>query len=151
MPNLAAVTRTVLCAITLAVTVAPVAVAQTGAVATPAPLATSSLPGTTPEIEGTWEGEFFFERGQGPMTLTIEKGDSGRTGKVSVTSPQSTMNAALRNIVVGDGTLVYEALLDGADVTFTARLDAGELIGTFTAVQDGNTVAEGQWSARRKP
>ncbi len=138
MPTLAQAARAVLCAVILAVTAASVAVAQTSAAGTSA-------------IEGNWDGELFFDRGNGPMSVTIAKADSGHTGTVSVTTPSATVTQAMRRLEVGDSTLVFEAPLEGADVTFTGRLEGAELVGTFIAAKDGATVAEGQWSARRKP
>ena len=153
MRSLAAYFRIASCTGALVSLVVTDVIAQTSASVAPAAGAAvgAPAPGTPIAMTGTWSGEFFVPQGQGPMSMTLTRADSGWAGTVTVTTPNETMTGAMRKIVVDTAGLIFEATLQGADVTFTGKLAEMELVGTLTAVQNGNTVAQGQWSARRKP
>ena len=119
--------------------------AQTAAAA---PAAAAPAPA---DIAGAWTGEFFIPQGQGPMVMTFTKADSGWGGTVEVTTPERTMKGPMSAVSIDGTDVTVTTFLDGADVTFTAKLEGGELVGKLVATQGGNTVAEGDWSAHRKP
>ena len=126
------------------------AVAAPGAAQTTAaaPAAVAAAP---VDLTGSWTGEFFIPQGQGPMAMTFTKADSGWGGTVEVTTPERTMKAAIGTVTVDGSAVTFTAVLDGADVTFKATFQGGELAGKLVATQNGNTVAEGDWSAHHTP
>ena len=143
----ASAARALVSVVTLLVVVTAPGAAQDAA----APAAAAASSSLAPDLAGAWAGEYFIPQGQGPMSVTFTKADSGWGGRVEVTTPERTMKAAIDKATFDGTSLVFTSLLDGADVTFTARLEAGELVGKLVAVQNGNTVAEGDWSAHRVP
>jgi len=131
----------------LLLAVAAPGAAQTTAAA-PAPPAAAAAP---LDLAGSWTGEYFIAQGQGPMAMTFAKADSGWGGTVEVTTPERTMKSAIGTVTVDGSAVTFTAVLDGADVTFRATFQAGELAGKLVAIQNGNTVAEGDWSAHHMP